>query len=122
MEVLQRIEHLRRILYLIKDQQRLARQDLLPTRHRQIRHDAMHILRRPEELPVFRILIKVEIRRILIVAPPQFLEQPRLADLTDPLQDQRLPIGRLLPSHKPLHHQSLHANHLFIYNYVISTT
>lgn len=76
--VLQRIEHLRRILYLIKDQKRLVRQDLLSASHRQIWHDAVHILRRPEELPVFRILIKVEIRRILIVAPPQFREQPRL--------------------------------------------
>ena len=109
MKILQCIQHLGSILHLIKNEQRLFGHNILPARHRKIRENAAHILRSRKELPILRILVKVKVRDILIVAPTKLPEQPRLSDLTRTLHDERLSIRALLPCDKFLHRQSLHA-------------
>ena len=121
-KILQCIQHLGRILHLIENEQRLPLLDILPTRHRQIRKNTLHILRRTEEIPIFRILIKVEIGGIFIVHPPKFLQEPRLPHLTHALHDQGLPVRRVLPGNQLSHCKSFHCYHLFIYNYVTFLT
>ena len=46
-----------------------------------------------EKLPVFLILIKVEVSNVLVMPLSELFEQPGLAYLSDSFQNERLPIG-----------------------------
>lgn len=61
-----------------------------------------------EELPVFFVFIKVEIGGVFIITLAEFLEDPGLADLSDPFENQWFAIWGLLPFQKFLQNQSFH--------------
>ena len=46
---------------------------------------------------VLFVFVEVEVRDVLVIEPPELLQEPRFPDLPHPLQDQRLATRRVLP-------------------------
>ncbi len=111
-EIFERIDHIRAVLDLIKNHQRLFRTNDLPAHQRQLLQNPCHVFIDSEELAVLLMLIEVEIRRIFIISPTKFAEKPGLPHLAHSFQNQRLTPRAVLPLHQPVYHQSFHGSSL----------
>ena len=96
-EVLQGINDIRTVLHFIKNDQSLFRRNLLTAGQHQILQNTADVFSGLKELPEFFMFIKVKICHVLIATSPEFLQDPGFADLTHPLQNKGLAIGRILP-------------------------
>lgn len=112
----QRVDDLRTVLHLIKNNKGLFRYNLLTTCQHQILQNTINIFGSLEELFVFLIFIKVKICNIFIVTFTELFQNPSLAYLTHTFQDQGLAIGGILPVQQLFQNKSLHrlALHTFI--------
>lgn len=96
-EILHGINDLGAVLYFVKNNEGLFRQNLLTAREHQILQNSVYIFRSFKKLLVFFVFIKVEISGVFVVAFAKFFQNLGFADLTHTFQNQRFAIGRILP-------------------------
>ena len=96
-EIFEGVEDFRGVLNFVENDERLLGKDAISRRHNEILQNTTDVLRRFEELRVFFVFVEVEVRDVLVIEPPELLQEPRFPDLTHPLQDQRLATRRVLP-------------------------
>ena len=110
------VDDLGAVLYLVKDDRRLFRHDLLAAGQHQVLQKAVNVFGCFKELLVFLVFIKVEIGSIFVISPAKLLQDPRFADLSHPLEYQRLTIGRVFPFQQFFQNKAFHGHlyHIFI--------
>ena len=86
LEIFQSVQGLGALLDLVKDDQCLPRQDLLPGNQGQQFDDPLGIFVGLKDGVQFVFLVKVEVDSVLVTALPELLHQPGLAYLPGALQ------------------------------------
>ena len=81
-KVFHRINNLRTVLHLIKDDEGLFRHYLLTACQHQILQDTVNIFCSFKELLIFLVLVKVEIGGIFIIVSAELFQNPSLTHLT----------------------------------------
>ena len=105
------VQSLRAFLYLIKDDQSLSRQNLLPTNQGEQFQDALRVLIRLEDGFQFVLFVEVEINETLIIVLSELLHQPCLTNLACAFQDKRFPFLVIFPVDQILNRIAFHGGH-----------
>ena len=111
LKILQRIQRLRALLDLVKDDQRRLRLDLLPSHQRQQLNDPLRVLVMFKNRLQRVLFVEVKINIPRIGLPPKFLHQPGLPHLPRPLEHQGLALFVGFPAEQVLHGISFHLVH-----------
>lgn len=112
MEILERIQRIRRFLDFIENDERVPRRHRLRAGHRQVRQDPPYIFGMGEEILVLWRFLEIEIRHMFVFRSAEFLQQPRLANLPQAFQDQRLAYRRGFPCPQAVEQQAFYWCHL----------
>ncbi len=103
MEILQCIQYVGSILDFIKNNEGGPFGNGEPYNELKIIQNPGNIFGRCEELQVFRMFVKIKIGDLFILSTTKLFKQPGLPYLPNPLENERLAIGGLLPSDLRLH-------------------
>ena len=102
-------ERFRTRLYLVQDDEGAALRDDLAGLELYGGDDARDVVAGLELLAHAGVVVQVQVRDVVEAPPPELLEQPCLADLARPVEDERLSAGAVLPGDELVHEEPVHA-------------
>ena len=103
-------ERLRARLYLVQDDEGAAFRDDLAGLELYGGDDTRDVVAGLELLAHAWVVVQVHVRDVVEAPSPELLEQPRLADLARPVEDERLSAGAVLPGDELVHEEPVHAS------------